>query len=485
MSSETSSTTKTPPRIAVIGAGPSGITAAKNVLEAGLGENMVVFEKSGALGGNWVYRSDDDNDKNDDKDDDDSNDHSSVYETTRSISSRYLSEYEDFPFSPDVADYPHHSLFRRYFADYAQHFGVTDKVRFHVEIVHAQRDDQGRWQLEIRSNSSNKYDNDGKTTTETFDILMVANGHHWDPRLPSLPGKFAGDVIHSHSFKHNRSPLFQNKRVLVIGGGNSACDVAVECCRVAQKTCLSMRRGHWIVPKFMFGVPCDVINASLQWLPLPNFIREMAFRLLVWMFAGSYKRLGLQTPDYGILQGHITMNSELFYFLGHGAVEARRGIEQVDGRTVRFTNGREDEFDTIVWATGYKISFPFFDQSFIDWKDANHVPLWRRMFHPDVSNLYFIGLFQPLGCIWPLADYQAMLACQEILGNYQRPADLQKAIQKERQHPHYRFIEAPRHSTEVDYHKFRAELLRELGKCGIQPRRQKAASNLIVDRASV
>lgn len=322
---------------------------------------------------------------------------------------------------------------------------------------------------------------------------MVANGHHWDPRFPSLPGdgnneKFAGDLIHSHSFKHNRSKLFQNKRVLVIGGGNSACDVAVECCRVARKTCLSMRRGHWIVPEFMFGIPCDVINAiCVQWFfsLLPVFVREMGFQFLVWIFAGSYQRLGLQTPDYGILQGHITMNSELFYFLGHGAVEPRTGIQHVRGHTVRFTDGREDVFDTIVCATGYKISFPFLDESFNEWKDALHVPLWRRMFHPNFPNLYFIGLFEPLGCIWPLADYQAMLACQEILGNYRRPVDLHAAIQKERQRPHSRFIAAPRHSTEVDYHKFRAELLYELGKCGMKARRQKAASKLIVDRTSI
>lgn len=463
------------PRIAVIGAGPSGIAAAKNVLEAGLGEGLVVFEKNGAIGGNWVYQEQQ-------QDGGDTNGHSSVNETTYSISSRYLSEYEDFPFPRDTADYPHRSVLCRYFQDYAEHFKVTDKVRFHTEVVHAERDDQGKWQLQIRdqTNGSKR-----KVTKETFDVLMVANGHHWDPRFPTLPGKFAGDLIHSHSFKHNRSKLFQNKRVLVIGGGNSACDVAVECSRVAEKTCLSMRRGHWIVPKFIFGLPCDVINASLEWIPTPTFLKELFFQLLVWIFVGSYKRLGLQTPDYDILQGHITLNSELFYFLQHGAIETRTGIERIDGKTVHFINGGKDEFDTIVCATGYKISFPFFDESFIDWKDAHYVPLWRRMFHPDVPNLYFIGLFQPLGCIWPLADYSAELSCQEILGKYQRPMDLHAAIEKERKNRHSQYIEAPRHSTEVDYLTFRSELLSELRKCGIQPRRKNAASALIVDRTPV
>ena len=96
-----------------------------------------------------------------------------------------------------------------------------------------------------------------------------------------------------------------------------------------------------------------------------------------------------------------------------------------------------------------------------------------------MNNLYFIGLFQPLGCIWPLADYQAMLACQEILGHYRRPANLAAAIEYERTHTHHRFLEATRHSTEVDYHKFRAELLKELRKCGKKPHRSSAAASMV------
>lgn len=440
-------------RIAVIGAGPSGIAAAKECIQHGLGDGLVVFEKSDQVGGNWVFRED--------------NTHSSVYETTHIISSKYYSEYEDFAFPEGTPDFPHHTHLRQYFQDYARHFGVQPKIRFNTQVLRAELAADGQtWTLTSRGPAGE--------VTETYDYLMVANGHHWNPRLPEYPGHFDGEIIHSHSFKHNRP--FTGKRVLVVGGGNSAADVAVECCRVAAKTAISMRRGHWFMPKFMFGWPGDVIYEKSQWVPA--WLRQKLLRWSVQIVAGRHERFGLQTPTYDILEGHPTLNSELTYFLGHGEIEPRVGIARLDGKTVHFSDGSQDEFDVIICATGYKISFPFFDPSFINWENAVKVPLWRRMFHPDYRSLYFIGLFQPLGCIWPMADYQGMLACLEILGRYQRPADLHAAIRDELAHPHFNFVESPRHSTQVDYAMFRNELFAEIRKAGGKPHERPANASI-------
>ncbi|MGH8445706.1 MAG: flavin-containing monooxygenase [Solimonas sp.] len=438
-------------RVAVIGAGPSGIAAAKECIQLGLGDALVVFEKSDQVGGNWVFR--------------DGPGHSSVYETTHIISSKYYSEYEDFPFPDGVPDYPHHTHLKAYFQDYARHFGVLPKIRFHTEVLSATRGADGLWQIRSRGPDGEK--------TEAFEVLMVANGHHWNPRLPSYPGSFDGEFIHSHLFK--RGETFRGKKVLVIGGGNSAADVAVECARVSPHVSISMRRGHWFLPKFMFGLPGDVVYEKAAWLP--NWLRQWAMQASVNMIGGRNERFGLQTPAYKILQGHPTMNSELIYFIGHGEIKPRAGVARLDGRVVHFTDGTSAEFDTIVAATGYRITFPFFDPSFVDWGDANYVPLWRRMFHDSVPNLYFIGLFQPLGCIWPLADYQARLACLDVLGRYRRPPDMKAAIEHERRNPHFKFVETPRHSTEVDYADFRKDLFAELKKAGDGPHeRPKNAS---------
>lgn len=441
------------PRIAIIGAGPSGISAAKECLQQGLGEHLVVFEKSDQVGGNWVYREEPG--------------HSSVYSTTHIISSKYYSEYEDFPFPPGTPDYPHHSHLRAYFQDYARHFGVVPRIRFHTEVLKADRGADGLWTLRSRGPDGER--------TERFDVLMVANGHHWNPRLPQIPGNYTGEFIHSHAFKNNRP--YAGKKVLVIGGGNSAADVAVECSRVAARTCISMRRGHWFLPKFMFGWPGDVVyEKTSSWMPRP--LRQFLLWLSVRAVAGSNERFGLQKPDYGILEGHPTLNSELMYFLGHGEIVPKVGIARAEGSTIHFTDGTKEDFDVVIAATGYRITFPFFDKSFVDWEEATHVPLWRRMFHAQVPNLYFIGLFQPLGCIWPLADYQALLACLEIQGRYRRPPNLDAEIARERANPHFAFIESPRHSTEVDYVDFRKELFAELKKAGAGPHPRPATASI-------
>lgn len=446
------------PRIAVIGAGPSGIAAAKQCIGHGFGDGLVVFEKSDQVGGNWVFR--------------ETPGHSSVYAATHIISSKYHSEYEDFPFPPDTPDYPHHTHLRKYFQDYARHFGVMPKIRFHTEVTRAARDADGKWRIASRGPSGER--------DETFDVLMVANGHHWNPRYPEYPGKFDGRFLHSHEFK-NAEP-FRGQRILVIGGGNSAADVAVECARVSDHVRISMRRGHWFLPKFMFGLPGDVIYEKTVWMP--NRLRQWLLELSVRIVGGDNARFGLQRPQYGILEGHPTLNSELVYFIGHGEVAPKPGVARLDGRRVHFADGSSDEFDTIVAATGYKIAFPFFDKSFADWEDALYVPLWRRMFHADAANVYFIGLFQPLGCIWPLADYQAMLACLELQGRYRRPADLRAAIEEERRHPHFHFVQTPRHSTEVDYGCFRRDLFKELNKAGAGPYPPHPQSSLARMRAA-
>lgn len=433
----------TTPRIAVIGAGPSGISAAKECIQQGLGANLVVFEKSDQVGGNWVYRED--------------GQHSSVYTTTHIISSKYYSEYEDFPFPAGTPDYPHHTHLKQYFQDYAKHFGVVEKIRFHTEVSKIERQADGKWSIASRGAHGDQL--------EEFDVLMIANGHHWNPRLPEYPGHFDGEFLHSHVFKHNAP--YKDKRVLVIGGGNSGADVAVECSRVAKRTAISMRRGHWFLPKFMFGWPGDVIYEKSVFLP--RWLRQIALRTSVNMIAGKHERFGLQKPAYDVMEGHPTLNSELMYFLGHGEIIPKVGVSRLDGKRVHFSDGSSEEFDTILCATGYKITFPFFDKSFINWEDADEVPLWRRMFHGDIQNLYFIGLFQPLGCIWPLADYQALLACKEIKGEYTRPANLKDLIRHEIDHPHYQFYKSPRHSTEVDYADFRKELFAELKKANTLP----------------
>ncbi|MFE8073287.1 NAD(P)-binding domain-containing protein [Marinobacteraceae bacterium S3BR75-40.1] len=432
-------------RVAIIGAGPSGITAAKNCLEGGL--EPVVFELNDRVGGNWVFDAD--------------TGHSSVYENTHIISSRAWSEYEDFPMPADYPEYPGHKQLQAYFENYTRHFGVLPHIRFRHRVSHVERQRDGQWLLHYE-------DDQGHVRRESFPQLMVCNGHHWDPKYPTYPGEFTGITMHSHDFKVC-DDRFRSQRILVIGAGNSACDVAVETARVAEKVCLSMRRGQWFMPKYIFGQPSDVVAAKTRWAPA--WLRKWLTRVLTRLMVGDYRKMGLPEPDTDPLEQHPTINSDLIEFVRHGKIHIRPAIERYEGQDVVFRDGTRETFDIVCACTGFKISFPFFDRSLIDFQDAQKVPLYRKMMHPDYPNLYFIGLFQPLGCIWPLADHQAKLAVAEIRGEYERPKDLPAAIQYELDHPHFNFSAEARHSVEVDYHGFRKDLMRELGKV----RRRKQA----------
>jgi hypothetical protein len=432
-----SEATEAGPRICIIRAGPSGIAASRNMLAAGFGD-LTIFEKGDQVGGNWVFSA--------------GPAHSSVYETTHAISSRKMSQYDGFPMPRDYPDYPSHDQLRRYFQAYAGHFGLTPLIRFRTEVTRAVPTAAGGWLVSTSGPAGE--------ATERFDHLLVANGHHWDPRLPAYPGAFDGEFLHAHDYKTARP--FAGKRVLVIGGGNTACDIAVETARVSVRTCISMRRGYHFFPKFIFGRPIDAMYGKGLFMPRP--LRQQLARLLLWVVQGDNRRYGLPRPDHRPYEQHPIVNSELLYGIRHGRVQARPDVSRFDGGRVQFVDGQSEAFDVVIAATGYRTSFPFLNPSLVDLSQATELPLYLNVFHPAHRNLYFIGLVQPIGCIWPLADLQARIVAREIQGRWQRPADIAARIRRRIERPHYRWAPTFRHALEVDYHAYRKQLLGELAR---------------------
>jgi cation diffusion facilitator CzcD-associated flavoprotein CzcO len=421
-------------KVCVIGAGCSGITAVKNLLQAGV-TDLVCYEKSDQIGGNWVFR--------------EGNGHSSVYETTHLISSKQLSAYIDFPMPDDYPDYPSHRQILSYFKAYAKHFDLERHITFNTGVAKVEKIADERWRVTTDSGESTE-----------FDYVMVCNGHHWNPRMPAYPGTFTGEMLHSHQFK--KAAPFRDKRVLVVGAGNSGCDVAVEVSRVAAKCDISMRRGYYIVPKFMMGKPTDTFNETL--VKLPSLLTAPLRRLGLWLQVGNYADYGLQVPDYPLLQSHPVANSELLYFLRHGKIKPRLDVARFEGQTVHFTNGESAEYDTVVAATGYHITFPFLDKKVVYFADADRIPLWLRTFHAEHKTLFFIGLVQPQGCIWPLSDYQAKLCANLIAGRWQLPQNLHTLAEQDADHIGKQFMATKRHAIEVHFHPFVAELKKAMPK---------------------
>ena len=424
-------------RVAVIGAGPSGISAIKNFIDQGF--EVTAFERCNGVGGNWRFN--------------DPSGHSSVFETTHIISSKYTSFYEDYPLPESASDYPSHKELLKYFDSYADHFDIKKNIKFGTEVVKCKQSDNDKWTVEWCHIESNKKE------TSNFDALVVCNGHHHEPRYPDYPGEFTGEYLHSHDFKSAKP--FAGKKVLVIGGGNSACDVAVETARVAKSISISWRRGYYLIPKFMYGLPTDLYAIKSRWVP--RIFRAPFMKYMLERFQGKNEDIGLQKPEQPIFATHPTVNSELYYAVRHGKVTPQKDIQSFNNKKVIFIDGHEEEFDVVIACTGFKIKHSFFDKNFINYENGK-VPLLHRMIPAEIKNLYFIGLFQPLGCIWPGAELQSKLAAKHLVGDWKPKKSIKDLLAKEMANPDVPQLDTPRHTITVDDLSFRKRLKNELKK---------------------
>jgi cation diffusion facilitator CzcD-associated flavoprotein CzcO len=422
--------------LAIIGAGSSGITAAKAMTDARIPFDC--FEKSDRVGGNWVFGN--------------TNGMSSAYRGLYINTSRDRMQYADYPMPPDYPDFPHHTHIARYFDAYVDRFDLRRRISFETSVKSARRGDAGGWVLEV--------ERDGRTEERRYDALLVANGHHWDPRWPEppFPGKFAGEVLHAHHYVDSLG--WSGKRVVVVGMGNSAMDIAVEASYVADRVFLAARRGAWIIPKYMFGKPLDQISNSAR---VPFAIKRKMFETLLKVTVGDMERYGLPRPDHRFGEAHPTVSGRILDRLSHGAITPKKNLAELLGDRVRFDDGTEEKADVIVYCTGYKVTFPFFDSKLLEAKD-NDLPLFRRVFEPRFPDLFFVGLCQPLGAIMPLAEAQAKWIAEYLTGRYalpERPA-LLADVEKERAAMFARYVKSKRHTMQVDFDEYMLEMHHEI-----------------------
>ncbi|MGD9959997.1 flavin-containing monooxygenase [Nocardioides sp.] len=426
-------------KVCIIGAGSSGITAAQVL--AARGVDFDCFELGSRVGGNWRYEND--------------NGVSSAYQSLHINTSRDAMEYAALPMSPDLPDYPSHWQIAAYFDQFVDHFGLRPRITFRTEVTTVVPAPGGGYDVTVRTRDTHQI------RTGHYDQVIVANGHHWDPRWPepAFPGTFSGTELHAH---HYRTPeVLAGKRVVVLGIGNSATDIAVEASRVASATYLSMRRGAHIVPKFLFGMPTDHLTDS----PLargPLFLQSLGMRAMLRLSVGKVTDYGLPKPDHAVLHAHPTVSSDLLTRLGHGDLSVKPAITGFEGSTVRFADGSEVEADVVVYCTGYRVSFPFLDDTFIARED-NHVDLYRRVVSVDHPGLYFIGLIQPIGAVMPLAEQQAHWVADLITGRCRlpEPAQMRAQIAAYDDRLRKRYVASKRHTIQVDAHAYKAELLKE------------------------
>ena len=371
-------------RYAVIGAGPSGLAAARALQKRGIAVDG--YEASHGVGGLW----------------DIDNPRSTMYESAHLISSRTTTEFAEFPMRTDV-DYPGHRVLKEYFAQYADHFDLTGLFRFRTAVSRLEPRDGG-WDLT-------------SVGPEGEDIrwyagVILANGTLATPNVPSFRGAFTGEVRHTSTYSSPQQ--LAGKRVLIVGAGNSGCDIAVDAVHHAASVDMSVRRGYYFVPRYLFGRPSDTLN---QGRPLPARLKQAVDTRVLRAFTGDPVRFGFPRPDYRIYESHPIVNTLILNHLGQGDLRIRADVDRFDGSAVRFRDGSADDYDLVLLATGYQLDYPFVDREHLHWRGA--APrLFLNVFPASFNGLYVMGMIEASGIGWQGRYEQA-----ELLAAYLDAAD--------------------------------------------------------------
>lgn len=361
-----------------------GLATARNLDRTGV--DFVGFELHGDVGGLW----------------DIDNPHSTVYDSAHLISSKGMTEFADFPMPESMATYPNHRQLKQYFRAYAEHFDLYRRYEFNARVICVEPHDGG-WQVVTERG--------GERTTRRFDGVLIANGTLHEPNRPALPGQFDGELLHASEY---RSPsLFEDKRVLIVGCGNSACDIAVDAVHHAKSVDLSVRRGYHFLPKFIGGRPTDTLGGKLK---LPRALKQRLDAKLIQMVVGKPSDYGLPDPDYRMYESHPVINSLVLHHLGHGDITPRRDIADMQGHTVIFSDGEHGDYDLVLLATGYKLHYPFIDARHLNWSAGDAPSLYLNVFHPDYDNLFLMGMIEATGLGWEGRNLQARMIALYIRG---------------------------------------------------------------------
>jgi cation diffusion facilitator CzcD-associated flavoprotein CzcO len=357
----------------IIGAGPVGLGTAR-VLK----ENHIPYEQVEAdaeVGGNW---------------------HHGVYRTAYVISWKHVMEYPEYPMPSSYPDFPSQSQLWRYFIDYSYRYDLRRSIRFRKKVISVLPAPGNDWRVVF-----------GDGTDSVYRGVLICNGHHWSRRFPRYDGTFSGEYFHSKDYQGPEQ--LKDKKVLVIGAGNSGCDIVCEAARVGRAAHLSMRRSVWIFPKSFMGKPLGRIALPT----LPRCVEDALIHALIRLTFGKHSQYNLPKPTYRFFERHPTVSEELPYYLRHGRVTVKPDVACFEGREVVFTDGSREQFDVVVAATGYNLEFPFLPKRLVR-GTGSLLEVYGYCAYDDYKGLYFVGWPQVRGGVGSLISAYAQVVANFI-----------------------------------------------------------------------
>jgi dimethylaniline monooxygenase (N-oxide forming) len=426
--------------VAVIGAGSSGLAVLKALREQGVA--VACFERGSDVGGLWRYEND--------------SGLSGAYASLRTNVSRSRMQYPSFPMPRSVADFPHHSDMAAYLGAYAEAFGLRPLINFGTTVERLDPTPDGSWCLSLDDGS-----------VRSFRAVVVAIGLFWRPRLPNHPGSFGGEVSHSHEY---RTPEpFAGRRVLVVGAGQSAAEIAVEVSGVAERTLLSMRGGAHVIPRWIGGKPYDAADSDrltqMPW-PLMNLVYG-------WRVARELGRAPASWPQpaHRLLEGIPIVSSHVLPAVRRGDLVVKPGIDRFIEDRVLFVDRSEERIDRIVYATGYQISLPFLSSTLLA-ASGRDFPLYRRIVPPGIGGLFLAGFVDAPGGLLPVVETQGEWIAAVLTRRIHLPPPerMWRAIDRAERRTRQRFPRESPHSIRCDPHAYRRLLRSDLRRAS--PRRR-------------
>ena len=423
-------------RVCVVGAGPGGLSLARTLKT--LGVAFDVYERNAGVGGIW----------------DQGNPGSPVYDTVHFISSKRQSHFLDFEMPAGYPDYPSHRQILAYLRAFAHAYGLESSIHFNTAVEWAEPTTAG-WRIRLSTGESRHYR-----------WLIAASGTNWHAWLPSYPGVFTGAVRHTATY---RSPdEFRGKRVLVVGGGNSGCDIACDAADAAVAAFISLRRGYHIMPKYIFGKPLDVFAYDNRRVPL--WLSQITLAWLLRLINGDVTRFGLKPPDHKVLESHPIVNSRILHHLSHGKLAVKPDVTRFEGAEVAFGDGTREQIDLVLFATGYRWQLPYLDDGVVSWR-GGRPDLYMNLFSRKYERLFVLGLLETDGGIYRLFDEMADLIARAILAQRDRPNEARRLAHMVRDdRPDLtggvRYVDSARHAGYVEINAFRKQIKRVRRRMG-------------------
>ncbi|KAL5008852.1 hypothetical protein ScPMuIL_014433 [Solemya velum] len=435
--------------VCVIGAGVAGLVSTKECLASGF--EPTCYEKDNDIGGIWNYK------------ESSSQGDPSLYASCVLNTSKTMTCFSDFSFPEEYPNFPHHSYFKKYLNMYAEHFELRNRIKFKHKILNVSKTNDSEttseWRVTVQNMAS------GSTSSLIYDFVIVCNGHFYDPFIPDIKGldSFEGEYIHSHGYKNFKG--FEGKRVLVVGLGNSAGDIASELSRHAEHVFMSTRHGTYTVPRALDnGLPFDMVGIRRLYSYLPEAIKRMVF----------YRQLNsrINHSNYGIAPNHpftmrdMIVNDELPTRILVGSLNMKPDITQFKAKSVLFEDGSEERIDKVVFATGYEYSIPFLETSTLT-IEQRFPYLYKQIVPPGVGphTLAVVGLVGTNAPVVPLLEMQARYAVRLFGGHITLPPQeqMKSSCERRKQTLEKMFGREIRFNIFVNYMDYMDDLAADVG----------------------